>query len=90
MVLHASIHNKDAGCQMQNATHEEWNNYLLKNSKKWDIQKTLIHVLSNGIKQNFYLDSKGKYVYASAHYIGDNYVIIGEQTQTSELPEIKY
>lgn len=94
MKIRKSIHMMDAVYQMANAATAyrttRWNDTLMRYAKKWDITSTLIYTAPNGIKQNFYLDSKGAYVVETAHYgIGVEYPLIGEVTHTNEMPEIE-
>ena len=93
MKLKKSSHAMDAAAQMNNAISinnpGRWDAALVRNSKKWDITSTLVYTLPNGIKQNFYLDSNGDYVFQSHHYSKETEPpTIGEVIETDEMPVV--
>lgn len=93
MTLKPSIHYNDACAQVAScsrlvgATHH----VLTLGAKKWDITKTLVYVMPNGLHRPVWLDGKGRIVYRilSARIEGD-YPVIGELEYTNEPIEFDY
>lgn len=93
MILKPSIHYNDACNQVasnstlySNATQH----ILTLGVRKWDIVKTLVYIMPNGLHCPVWLDSEGRYVYRNLGTIAGNYPVIGELEYTEDPIEFDY